>query len=65
MHAALDAARGERRLTWAAAGAEIGGKPGQLTGLKRASFATNMALAMRITQWLERPAADFVVPARW
>jgi hypothetical protein len=65
MHAALDAARGERRLTWAAAGAEIGGKPGQLTGLKQASFATNMILAMRITQWLERPAADFVVPARW
>jgi hypothetical protein len=65
LQAAVSEARGERQLTWAAAGAEIGGKPGQLTGLKQASFATNMALAMRITQWLERPAADFVVPARW
>jgi hypothetical protein len=65
LYAAVDAARSERRLTWAEAGARIGGKPGQLTGLKQASFATNMALAMRITQWLERPAADFVVPSRW
>jgi hypothetical protein len=24
-----------------------------------------MDLAMRIVQWLDRPAADFVYPARW
>ena len=37
----------------------------QLTGIQTARFATGMSLAMRITQWLGRPAADFVRAARW
>jgi hypothetical protein len=39
--------------------------PSQLTGLRTAKFATGMDLAMRITQWLCEPAAEFVYPARW
>jgi hypothetical protein len=39
--------------------------PSQLTGLRTARFATDMDLAMRIVQWIGRPAADFVYPARW
>jgi hypothetical protein len=31
----------------------------------QARFATGMDLAMRIVQWLSRPAADFVYLARW
>lgn len=27
--------------------------------------ATGMDVAMRIVQWLDRPAADFVYAARW
>ena len=38
---------------------------GQLTGLKTARYATGMVLAMRITQWVGRPAADFIYMARW
>jgi hypothetical protein len=39
--------------------------PNQLTGLRNAKFATSMRLAMRITQALHRPAADFVYVAEW
>ena len=48
-------------MTWIA----LAGSPGQLTGLRTAKYATTMDLAMRITQWLGRPAADFVYPAAW
>lgn len=65
LHAALDDERGRRGLTWAAAAAELGCTPGQLTGLRTAKFAIGMRLAMRITHWLQRPAADFVYCARW
>jgi len=34
-------------------------------GLRNAKFATSMRLAMRITQALHRPAADFVYVAEW
>jgi hypothetical protein len=39
--------------------------PSQLTGLRTAKFATGMNVAMRIVQWLDRPAADFVYAAQW
>jgi hypothetical protein len=39
--------------------------PSQLTGIKRARFAMDMALAMRVTQWIGRPAADFIYAADW
>jgi hypothetical protein len=65
LHGALDDERRAEHLTWAALASAIGCSPGQLTGLRTARFATNMDLAMRITQWLQRPAADFVYAASW
>ena len=65
LHAGLNEARTARGLTWAQTARELRCQPGQLTGLKTARFATGMALAMRITQWVGRPAADFVYRARW
>jgi len=60
---ALDARRREEKVTWPPLALILRCTPSQLTGLKRARFAMGMRLAMRITQWLERPAADFVYAA--
>jgi hypothetical protein len=65
LHAALNEERRSRGATWAQTAGELRCQPGQLTGLKTARFATGMGLAMRITQWIGRPAADFTYPARW
>jgi hypothetical protein len=65
LHAGLNEARASRGMTWAQTARELRCQPGQLTGLKTARFATGMGLAMRITQWVGRPAADFTYPARW
>ncbi len=65
LYAALDEERRQEGLTWAALAAVLGCSPSQLTGLRTAKYATSMDLAMRITQWLGRPAADFVYPAAW
>ncbi len=65
LHAALNESRVARGVTWAQAAEHLRCQPGQLTGLKSARFATGMTLAMRITQWVGRPAAGFVYPARW
>jgi hypothetical protein len=65
LHAGLNEARASRDATWARAAQELRCQPGQLTGLKTARFATGMGLAMRNTQWVDRPAADFVYVARW
>ena len=62
---ALEAGRKERELTWAQLAADLRCTPNQLTGIRRAHFAIGMILAMRITQWLGRPAADFIYAARW
>jgi hypothetical protein len=43
----------------------LGCTPSQLTGIKRARFAIGMRLAMRITQWIGRPAAEFIDAAHW
>jgi hypothetical protein len=64
-YAALNAARQARGLTWAELAGEVGCTPSQLTGLRTAKFAMGMRVAMRIVQWLGRPAADFVYVARW
>lgn len=64
LHAALDERRRARGLTWAALGAELGCTPNRLTNLRRARLA-DMDLAMRVTQWLGRPAAAFIHPAEW
>lgn len=65
LYEVLDARRKERALTWARLAAELRCTPNQLTGIRRARFAIGMRLAMRITQWLGRPAADFIYAARW
>jgi hypothetical protein len=65
LYAAMDEKRRQDGLTWPALAALLGCHPGQLTGLRTAKFGTGMDLAMRIVQWLGRPAADFVYPARW
>ena len=64
LHAALDQQRRDRGLTWTALGAELDCTPGRLTNLRTARLA-DMDLTMRVTQWLARPAAAFVHPARW
>lgn len=65
LYDALDARRQERQMTWPQAARALRCTPNQLTGIRRARYATNMRLAMRITQWLGRPAADFVYAAEW
>jgi hypothetical protein len=65
LYAALDAARRARGATWQRAADRLHCTPSQLTGLRTAKFATGMELAMRITQALRRPAADFVYAAQW
>jgi hypothetical protein len=65
LHAALDEARREASLTWAQLAKILRCTPSQLTGLRTAKFAANMAIAMRCVQWLGRPAADFVYVAQW
>jgi hypothetical protein len=65
LYSSMDEKRRQDGLTWAALAATLGCTANQLTGLRTAKFATNMDLAMRIVQWLDRPAADFVYPATW
>ena len=54
----------ELRLTWVEVAREIDCTPSRLTKLRTARLA-DMDLAMRVTQWLRRPAADFIHPSGW
>jgi len=65
LYEAMNAQRRERGLTWKELAEILRCTPSQLTGLRTAKFATGMKLAMRITQWLGRPASDFIYAARW
>jgi plasmid maintenance system antidote protein VapI len=65
LYAAMDEQRCERGLTWSALADILGCSSNQLTALRTAKFATGMDLAMRIVQWLDRPAVDFVYRSRW
>ena len=65
LYAAMDEKRRRDGLTWPALASVLGCSPSQLTHLRTARFATGMDLAMRIVQWLGRPAADFVYLAPW
>ena len=65
LHTALDKARTARGATWEQAARRLSCTPSQLTGLRTAKFATGMRLAMRITQNLGKPAADFVYISTW
>ena len=64
LHEALNEERCQRGLTWARLGQELGCTPSRLTNLRAARMA-DLELTMRITQWLRRPAADFIHPATW
>jgi hypothetical protein len=64
LHAALNAERRARGLTWAALGVELGCTPARLTNLRTAKQA-DMDLTLRVTQWLGRPAAAFVRAVEW
>ena len=64
MHTALDEQRRKHRLTWATLAQELGCTPNRLTNLRTARLA-DMDLAMRIAQWLGRPAAAFIHAAHW
>ncbi len=43
---------------------ELGCAPSRLTNLRTARMA-DLELTMRVTQWLEMPAAKFIHAARW
>jgi len=61
----LDTRRQERGLTWKALATELRCSGHQVQGLRTIRYAIGMRLAMRIVQWLERPAAAFIYAARW
>ena len=65
LYGVLNAARTARGVTWQQTAERLDCTPSQLTGLRKAKFATGMRLAMRISQALHRPAADFVYVAEW
>jgi hypothetical protein len=65
LYEAMNEQRLERGLAWTELATILRCTPSQLTGLRTAKFATGIKLAMRITQWLRRPAADFIYAARW
>jgi hypothetical protein len=62
LHAALNEERQRQGLTWVRLAEQIGCAPSRLTNLRTARM-TDMALAMRLTQWLRKPAAEFIHPA--
>jgi hypothetical protein len=64
LYTALDGERVERGLTWVRLAQILGCTPSRLTNLRTARLA-DMDLAMRVTQWLGRPAAAFIHPAGW
>lgn len=64
LYLALDAQRQERGHTWSTLARAHGCTPSRLTNLKTARMA-DLALTMRVTQWLERPAAEYIHAARW
>ena len=65
LYTTMDEKRREDGLTWPALASILGCSPNQLTGLRTAKYATGMDLAMRIVQWIGRPAADYIYPATW
>jgi hypothetical protein len=64
LHTALNDQRRQRNLTWAELVKQLACTPSRLTNLRSARLA-DMALAMRITQWLRQPAAAFIHAAQW
>ena len=63
LHAALNAERQTRGLAWPELAQLLDCTPSRLTNLRTAHLA-DMGLVMRVTQWLQRPAADFIHAAQ-
>jgi uncharacterized protein YfiM (DUF2279 family) len=62
LHAALDARRQARGMTWRQVAADIGGvTPAMLTGLAVARHV-GFPRVMRLVTWVEQPAARFTAP---
>lgn len=59
LHGVMDAQRRSRGLAWKELGEVLGCSPARLTNLRRAREA-DLALTLRVTQWLGLPAAHFV-----
>jgi hypothetical protein len=64
LHAALNEQRRACGLTWSGLAQELGCTPSRLTNLRTARTA-DMDLTMRVTQWLGKPAAEFIHAAQW
>ena len=60
--AALNEERQRQGLAWAGLAEQVGCTPSRLTNLRTARMA-DLALTMRVTQWLSKPAAEFIHPA--
>ena len=64
LYAALNQERRARGHTWAGLADVLACTPARLTNLRTARLA-DMGLTVSVTQWLTRPAADFVHTTRW
>jgi hypothetical protein len=64
LHVALNTQRQRRDLAWIDLARTLGCTASRLTNLRTARQA-DMGLVMRVTQWLERPAAEFIHAAQW
>ena len=64
LHAAQNTERRAREMTWQQLSDEIGCTAARLTNLRTAKQA-DLALTMRVTQWLARPSSDFIEPTTW
>lgn len=64
LYAALNSRRQARGVAWVELARVISCTHSRLTNLRTARQA-DMDLVMRCTQWLERPAAEFIHAAQW
>jgi len=64
LYTALNEQRQASGLTWSGLAQELGCTPSRLTNLRTARMA-DMDLTMRVTQWLGKPAAEFIHAAQW
>jgi len=64
LHAALNAQRIKRKMTWAQVAKEVGLNAPSLTRLSKGG-RTGFPQVMRIVGWLARPAADFTRATDW
>ena len=64
LYTALNAQRQHHGLAWRDLAQTLGCTSSRLTNLRTARQA-DTALVMRVTQWLQRAAAEFIHPAEW